>query len=371
MQPMKRLLHQLQGSLAFGGKDRMPLWVLIYLGFLFLPLTAGGPNRAHWLVPTLLSVVVFLALYLPSYQKGAKLGKTVGIALLGFALAPLNGFASVYLVYSAALAPFVFERFRTALLFTVAILLVQVVECALASIPQSVAALTAVISIATCIGNRFWVDTYKKNAQLRMSQEEIRRLATLAERERIGRDLHDLLGHTLSMIAIKSELAEKLVSRDVESAAREIADVKSIAREALKEVRMAVSGFRAAELEGELAAARALLGSSGVELTTPRLDMALPADVENSVAMIVREAVTNIHRHAGARHAAIELHNDTGAVVLVVRDDGKGGVVRRGNGLSGIGERVSQLAGTLEITSVPGKGTVVSARLPLPLQARL
>lgn len=364
MQLAKRLLHQLAGSLALAEKDRMPLWVLIYLGFLFLPL-GMWPLRARWLVPTIISIPVFLALYLPSYYKGAKLGKTLGVALLGFALAPVNVYANVYLVYAAALAPFAFRRFRNAFLFTIAVLVAHVIECELMSVSLYVAALTGLLCVATCVGNLFWIETYRKNAQLRMSQEEIRRLATLAERERIGRDLHDLLGHTLSMIAIKSELAEKLAGRDVESAAREIAEVKNIAREALKEVRMAVSGFRAAELEGELAAARALLGSSGVELTTPRLDSALPPEVENSVAMIVREAVTNIHRHAGARHAAIEIRSDAGSVVLVVRDDGKGGIVRRGNGLSGIGERVSQLAGTLEIKSAPGKGTVVSARLPL------
>jgi two-component system sensor histidine kinase DesK len=191
----------------------------------------------------------------------------------------------------------------------------------------------------------------------------------VAERERIGRDLHDLLGHTLSLIAIKAELAEKLSRRDAESAAREIADVKNIAREALKEVRVAVSGIRAAALEGEIAAARALLGSSGVELTAARLDEPLPTEVESGVAMIVREAVTNIHRHSGARHAVIEIQKDADCVLLVVRDDGKGGITRRGNGLVGIGERVRSLAGTLDIESLPGKGTVVSARLPLPARS--
>jgi two-component system, NarL family, sensor histidine kinase DesK len=364
----ERVLDKFLKALAFGEKDRMPLWVLIYLGFLFLPL-GWEPLEAKWLVPTLLSIPVFLAFYIPSYRSGATFGRALAIALVGFALTPVNGYANVYLVYSAALMPFALQRFRDALTVTASIVVLNSAECALVHVPQSVAGLTALLCIGTCIGNRFWIETYRKNAQLRISHEEIRRLATLAERERIGRDLHDLLGHTLSLIVIKSELAEKLAKRDAEGAAREISDVKNIAREALKEVRMAVSGFRAAALEGEIAAARALLGSSGVELTAPKLDGTLPPEVERDMAMIVREAVTNIHRHARAQHAVIEIENDTDAVLLVVRDDGNGGVVTYGNGLSGIGERVRSLAGTLDIQS-SGDGTILSARLPLPLQAR-
>ena len=366
--PVTKLWQQLHGSMAFTKTDRMPLWMLIYLGFLFLPAWGqAGQLQARWLVPTVLSIFVFLWLYLTSYYSGARVARTCGVALLGFALAPVNVYADIYLVYGAGLAPFAFNRFRTAFLFVFAVLAVHVIECWLTSVPLSVAALTSVISVATCVGSQYWIETYRKNAQLRLSQEEIRKLATLAERERIGRDLHDLLGHTLSLIAIKSELAEKLAKRDVESAAREIADVKNIARDALKEVRMAVSGIRAAALEGEIAAARALLGSSGVELTASKLDAPLPPEVESGVAMIVREAVTNIHRHAGARHAVIEIQNEADTVVLVVRDDGRGGVLKYGNGLTGIGERVRSLAGTLDIQS-SRKGTVLSARLPL--QAR-
>ncbi len=364
--PVSKLWQLFHSSMAFTEKDRMPLWMLTYLAFLFLP--AWGEVHARWLVPTLLSIPVFLALYLPSYYKGAQLGKTLGVALIGFALAPVNVYADIYLVYSAALAPFAFHRFRTSVLFVLAVLAVHFIECRLTSVPLSVAALTSVLCVATCLGSQYWIETFRRNAQLRLSQEEIRRLATLAERERIGRDLHDLLGHTLSMIAIKSELAEKLATRDVESAAREIADVKNIARDALKEVRMAVSGIRAAALEGEIAAARALLGSSGVELTAPKLDAPLPAEVESGVAMILREAVTNIHRHAEARHAVIEIQSEADAVVLVVRDDGRGGVQKYGNGLTGIGERVRSLAGTLDVQS-SRQGTVLSARLPLPARS--
>jgi two-component system sensor histidine kinase DesK len=362
------LLERLRKAVFTADRDRTPLWALVYLAFLFAPF-GWQPAQVRWLAPTLLSLPVFLVLYLRSYGQGARVTRVIGMALLGFALMPFNPCANTYLVFSSAVAPFSFPRIRHGILYTLAVLAAYALESLVLGISLSVLAFTSLLCVASCIGSFFFIESFRKNAQLRISHEEIRRLATVAERERIGRDLHDLLGHTLSLIAIKAELAEKLSSRDVESAAREIADVKDIAREALKEVRTAVSGFRAAALEGELAAARALLGSSGVELTASQLDTALPAEVENGVAMIVREAVTNIHRHSGARHAAIEIQKEGEAVVLVVRDDGKGGITRRGNGLTGIGERVRSLAGTLDIRSAPGEGTVVSARLPLPARS--
>jgi two-component system sensor histidine kinase DesK len=350
------------------GPEQMPLWALLYLGFLFMPLGWQAPH-VRWLGPTVLSIPVFVYLYLGFYRRGQTLARVIGIALIGFALLPVNAYASTYMVYTTSLAPFLFPRLSRALLLTCLVLALHAAQCLLLGIPLYVAGMITLLGVAACVANYFFLETMRKSEALKLSQDEIRHLATAAERERIGRDLHDLLGHTLSLIAIKSELAERLVSRDAQAAGREIAEVKSIAREALKEVRVAVSGIRAAALEGEIAAARALLESSGVELTASQVDSAMPPDVENGVAMIVREAVTNIHRHSGARHAAIEIRNESHSVILVVRDDGRGGVIRRGNGLTGIGERVSSLSGTLDIQSSPGKGTVVSARLPLPARA--
>src|SRR5581483_2761378 len=124
---VERVLDKFLKALAFGEKDRMPLWVLIYLGFLLLPL-GWVPPEAKWLVPTLLSIVAFLALYIPCYRNGATFGRALAIALLGFALTPLNGYANVYLVYSAALMPFALQRFRAALTVTASIVVLDAVE---------------------------------------------------------------------------------------------------------------------------------------------------------------------------------------------------------------------------------------------------
>ena len=140
-------------------------------------------------------------------------------------------------------------------------------------------------------------------------------MARLAERERIGRDLHDLLGHTLSLIAIKSELAAKLMDRDRAAAGREVTEVMNIARDALRQVRTAVTGIRSAAFEGEMASARAMLDTAGVMLKYERDGTMLPPEVETTLAMIVREAVTNIQRHSRAGAASIQ----------VLLDEGRGG----------------------------------------------
>ncbi len=121
-----------------------------------------------------------------------------------------------------------------------------------------------IVAVAVFFGNHHFLESQRKRAQLQLSHDEVRRLAALAERERIGRDLHDLLGHTLSLVALKSELAGKLVERDPQAARRELAEVTRVARDALSQVRSAVTGIRAAGLASELASARLLLESDGV-----------------------------------------------------------------------------------------------------------
>lgn len=229
--------------------------------------------------------------------------------------------------------------------------------------------ITIVVALASGASNYMMLENRRKNVALRRSAEEVQRLARVAERERIGRDLHDLLGHTLSLIAIKSELAAKLINRDRDAAAREITEVMNVARDSLRQVRTAVTGLRSAVLEGEMASARALLETVGVALTCHRDAMVLSAEIETSLAMIVREAVTNIQRHARAQRASVEVlalaedEDREKGVLLLVTDDGRGGVNAEGNGLAGIRERVQSLGGTLDIDSPRGEGTRMRVRV--------
>ena len=191
------------------------------------------------------------------------------------------------------------------------------------------------------------------------------RLATLAERERIGRDLHDLLGHTLSVVALKSELARKLIDRDIDAARSEIAEVERVARDSLQQVRTAVSGIRSTELPAEIAAATALLEAQGIKVKCETENVKLPHDRETALALSLREAATNIRRHAQAKGVTIRVRKEPSAVIVEVADDGRGGRIVPGNGLNGMRERLGNVGGTLTLTPREEGGTLLRATVPL------
>ena len=204
------------------------------------------------------------------------------------------------------------------------------------------------------------------DAELLLTQGEVRRLAATAERERIGRDLHDLLGHTLSLITLKLELSRKLLDRDPEAARRELLEAERVARNALGEVRGAVTGYRAADLAAELASARLLVEASGVRLDYDPPPAGLTPACEGELALVLREAVTNIARHAGATGASVRFAADGDAIVMTVADDGRGGRHDEGNGLRGMRERGAAIGGTLRVDRGAGRGTRVLVRVPCP-----
>src|SRR5947207_2673211 len=191
---------------------------------------------------------------------------------------------------------------------------------------------------------------------LRQARAELARLAVAEERLRIARDLHDVLGQQLSAMALKSELAARLVGRDPARAGAEIAEVESVARQALDEMRATVSGCRDTSLAGEVRTATALLTAAGVAVTISGVPVGLPPAVEEAAAWVVREATTNVVRHAKATSCGITMGREHGSVVVEVRDDGVAAAgyhapVLRGTGLVGLTERVHALGGSV------GRGT--------------
>jgi two-component system sensor histidine kinase DesK len=200
------------------------------------------------------------------------------------------------------------------------------------------------------------------NAKLRLAQAEVEQLARVAERERISRDLHDLLGHTLSVIVLKSELASKLASRDPERAAAEIRDVESVAREALAQVRAAVQGYRSTGLKSEFARAASVLRDAGLEVKSDYTPAELTPLEESVLTLVLREAVTNVIRHARASRCELKVGVTDSSFEMRVADNGVGGQALEGAGLTGMRERVQALGGALERT-VEG-GTSLLIRLP-------
>jgi two-component system sensor histidine kinase DesK len=348
-----------------------PLWSLLYLGFLFM--NWNDRPLAAWLPATVLSIAVFLPLYFRAmWLRGRRiLGYAAAIAALGFALAPFNTSANTYLIYAGAVLPVSGIALRTSIVAIIAGLALFTAELALVLhwplrfVIVSVA-IAALVATAICIANHSQREKRQRQAELKLSHDEVRRLAALAERERIGRDLHDLLGHTLSLITLKAELAVRLFDRDPLAARREIVDVERVARDALGQVRRAVTGIRTAGIAAELASARLLLESDGIRLHYVGAETPLPPQVETVLALVVREAVTNVQRHAQATQVRIEIEAGARAVILRVTDDGNGAVAVAGNGLEGMRERLAVLEGDLVVESVRGTGTRLAARIPWP-----
>jgi two-component system sensor histidine kinase DesK len=203
------------------------------------------------------------------------------------------------------------------------------------------------------------------NQQLSLARERIARLAVGEERLRFARDLHDLIGHSLSVIALKSELAGRLIKTTPGLAAHEVEDIEKVARAALREVREAVAGYRQPTLAAELAGAHEALTAAGIEYHVDQDHAPLPPAVEAVLAWTVREGATNVMRHSQAKRCAIRITNHDGRATVEVVDDGRGGTPQAGSGLRGLRERVLERGGTLTAESLPHEGFRLRVTLPL------
>jgi two-component system sensor histidine kinase DesK len=219
-----------------------------------------------------------------------------------------------------------------------------------------VAALTASISVMMLT----FGEQIKAIARLRDAQSEIARLAVVDERERFARDMHDVLGHSLTVVTVKSELARKLVARDPDRAEAELADIERLARAALADLRASVAGYRAMTLETELSAAHAALVAADIVPHLPASGDVVAPQLREAFAWILRESVTNVVRHSGAKNCWVGLERDA----VMIGDDGRGmpATVAGGHGLSGLGERAAKAGATLTIGPSDDGGTLITVR---------
>ncbi|HJR74344.1 MAG TPA: sensor histidine kinase [Luteimonas sp.] len=340
---------------------------LLWTMWVFITPLFGGGYTARWALITALSYPVFIALYAKTLLAPRRTSYlyALGMVALCLVLIPVYPAGISYFVFGCVMLRTFRNRFIFGYLAQVAVLNAAFLAVAIwAGYPLQamvwVPAMTLIIGIIVNVERA----SQEKDVALKLSHDEVRRLAATAERERIGRDLHDLLGHTLSLITLKLELSRKLFDRDPEASRREVEEAERVARHALAEVRSAVTGIRATDLAAELASARLMLESSMVHLEyeTPP---GLPGEIERGLALVVREAATNIARHARATRAQIAFACEGGAVQLRIVDNGDGGIVADGNGLSGMRERVAALGGTLSIDSPKGEGTRLLVRVPV------
>lgn len=348
--------------------DREHSWApyvwLFYLVFFFLHPFATHANWKVWAI-TLAGAGIFVLFFIGlfSIRKPWKFLMLAAIVALGLGFAPFNPGASVFFIYAASALPFLFEKPAQAVSLLGTLLGLALLEAWAFHIPSTFLFTVCIIAIPVCVANIFVAQRDRATAKLRVANEEIELLAKVAERERIARDLHDVLGHTLSVIILKSELAQKLIEIDPARAKSEIRDVEQTSREALAEVRNTIRGYRVNSIETEFSRAKATLQTAGVTVNTETSNLTLNPVQESVIALVVREAVTNVVRHADARNCLLRLASSNGHCLLEIQDDGRGGEPVEGNGMRGMRERVEALGGSIERDT--RHGTRLTIRIPV------
>ncbi len=351
-----------------------PVWShaiqLLWSSWVFIiPVFDDHGYTLRWVWLTLVSYSLFLFFYAKCCTGSPRVAGWYATAMLAMSLVLMPWYPSgmTYFVFGCIMLSCGLLRpihYGIGLLFAN---LVCIAEGRWLHYPWGALAWLPITTIIIGILVQFERSNARKNAELALSHAEVRRMAAFAERERIGRDLHDLLGHTLSVVALKADLAGKLIDRDPQGAQREMTEVARIARDTLSEVRATVTNMRNAVLTAELASAKVLLHADNILLATQIDEILLKPDAESALAMSLREAITNVQRHAGARYVEVRLQRDGKGVAMEIRDDGRGGELRAGNGLTGMRERLEAHGGSLELLGNgerSDRGTTLVARLP-------
>ncbi|WP_214410809.1 sensor histidine kinase [Sphaerisporangium fuscum] len=333
------------GTEAYWAVASLVAFLVSYVATVLSPRGYGRPSP--WTLP-LLCLTTLMAVVFPLVFGGAWLTLPVYIAImLSMALPPRQAFAGVGCMALIVLV----EGLIVGAGDAIPVLELQVV--------------TLGVLFMSIRNTRMLV------VELRQAQDEVARLAASEERLRIARDLHDLLGHSLSLIVLKSELAGRLAEQGSDKAVGEIRDVESVARLALQEVREAVTGYRRRGLSEELDNARSALAAAGVRAVVRTLGTPLPDVLDGLFGWAVREGVTNVVRHAGASSCEITVAFQDGGASMEIDDDGtQAGPCRPGSGLTGLTERVQAAGGTVEAGPRPGGGFRLRVAVPAAVESR-
>jgi two-component system, NarL family, sensor histidine kinase DesK len=345
-------------------------WIVRWVGLLYSAYFFFRPAYRHpfgvWM-----EFAAFYAAFVILYFLVAELtGRRQTVAfvlffLLVFLYYPLNQDADVIFVYPFAVLCLFVSRLRTLLLVLIAMMAAVVTETRYLGRPLATGETVLLYCAIFGLSNFAFAQQARTSSLLESANSEIERLSKEAERERIARDLHDLLGHTLTVITVKLDLARRLLSHDPDRARNEIVEAEQTARKALADVREAVSGFRGAGLEAEISRARRSLLSADVKLTAKLAPVELSSSQVNVLCLALREAVTNIVRHAHATVCQVTLLEKGRTIHFTIQDNGLGGQIREGNGLRGMRERVQSVAGEVKLRGFANGGTSLEITLPL------
>lgn len=343
--------------------ERHPALWLAYLPFFFIPWFIRAPHHAQ-IAGAMAGLAVFLPIYLfgdRQHGRGLIIASLL-VLVLSFALAFTGGNWTVIAIYAAAMIGNI-RPSAVAWRWIAGMAILAAAWGFVVAMPLFYLGLGVFFMVMVGMSSISRAALRDKNAALERAQSEVRQLAATAERERIGRDLHDLLGRTLTLISVKADLAGRLAALDTARAEAEMRVVADAARGALLEVRAAVAGMTGATLSREIAAARLALQAAGIECRVEGEATTIEQGAGAVMAMTLREAITNVIRHSGAKTCSITISSENGALRLSVADDGNGALLREGGGLGGVRARLAAAGGELDIAGA-GTGTLLRASLP-------
>jgi two-component system sensor histidine kinase DesK len=340
------------------------VWLVFLAFFVFKPILDPQTTARDWVI-TIVALVVFLFLYFRVFWTGPPWNYVLitAMAVMGLVLGHRNEGASVFIIFTASFIAWAVRDLKWALVGIGILLTAIMADAFFLHAPIGFWVTSMVVSVGVGLSNIHFAQRNRADHKLRLANDEIEHLAKVAARERIARDLHDVLGHTLSLIIVKSTLAGKLIEKYPEKAKNEISDIEKVSREAIADIRNTLRGYSSYKLGDELVRARTVLESAGVDVREETMEIAMGAAQESVAALIMREAVTNVVRHAQARTCCLRITASNGDCILEIHDDGRGGSHLEGNGLRGMRERAEALGGTL--TRETTHGTKLNFRFPL------
>nr|WP_221458181.1 sensor histidine kinase [Amycolatopsis jiangsuensis] len=352
-------------------KSRWPVLGVLFLLPYLVPATQAIAEDPGPLLPRVLFALLsytYAACYLlfPLVFGRSRRGRYVfgcGMLALGLPAALLPGMSPYILLYATATLVFVFPPAWALILDGTALGVAALVLFARGWQAGDGGDLVSVVSVTAAMF--FMANLVRAVRRLKLANQEIATLAVANERERVARDLHDLLGHSLTTISVKAGAARRVLeaSADIPRAVREIREVEGLTRTALTDVRATVSEYRTVSLPAEIAGARAALRAAEIEADLPHAVDHVRAELQSTFGYVLREAITNVLRHSDATRVCVRL----GQEWLEIDDDGKTGEnAALGNGLRGLTERMGAAGGTLRAHPRSGGGWRVRAEVPEP-----
>ncbi len=343
-----------QPSRIRGTLGARPAFHLVYLLFYFVPWLFARPSATD-IAAAVVAIAVFVPIHFQTFRatRHNRVGYLLAIEAIAFAAAPFHGMQGVFHIYACVQAGYTRPERRAAwfmLALTVAYLLLSVTLDLNWYETGFVLFMGAITGISCMAG----AEQMARQRTLERSRALDQQLAAIAERERIARDLHDLLGHTLTMVALKAEVANKLFDTDPERARQEIGEIRDASRTALKDVRSAVTGMNVTTIDAEIAHAKEALSAAGVQFSVTGIPPRTDAHQSKTIGLAIREAVTNIVRHSMADKATLSFSHTAEGHVVTIEDNGHNAQVLPGSGLTGLRQRIERLGGRTEISTDTG-----------------